>query len=409
MRGMVLGFWMAWIGWGWMVYPTGKVENMDAAGGLFFVLGSLVVLYTLVFRNLIPILGARLGLSLFYIAWGWDWAFWRIAPAGNYLDLHIGALTLPMEIMLILAGIAGIVYGTYKYLINPMNKGVLQRFYPTIVATIKNLTWEQVQRVVGKLLGITLEVVFLLIGFSFISGFIDATPSPNSRFHLTVALVMITTVILMALGYFASFTEEQKGVPATSAGAYLLFLGLVFLVYPEGDLVRATLLVPAGLLLMKNAGELNAKNYLPGKGILAGIGCLIAGLFDLIYVPGDTVIAPILTPSLRGGLFMGHRILEGFALILVFIALVIGPKMNISKGTMKLMFLLPMILYGISLLAPIGTVEFAVNQPFSIFWTRGVQMTAVAGILAIVYSVSRLVPEYSKRHFVLKQPSAKGV
>ena len=140
-----------------MTYPTGNVESMDASGAALFIVGSLLVLNNLVINKLVPIKGVQYGITLFYIALAWDWAFWMIAPAGDYLDLTIGSTVLSMELILITIGIVACVYGTFRYLKNPMHSGVIQNFIPTTKESVKTVTWMKLQNIFGKLLDSNLQ------------------------------------------------------------------------------------------------------------------------------------------------------------------------------------------------------------------------------------------------------------
>ncbi len=53
MRSILFGFWLAFLGWGWMTYPTGNVASMDASGAALFIVGSLLVLNNLVIKKLV--------------------------------------------------------------------------------------------------------------------------------------------------------------------------------------------------------------------------------------------------------------------------------------------------------------------------------------------------------------------
>ncbi len=491
MKSNILGFWMIWIGWGWKTYPTGLVENMDAAGGLFFMIGSLLVIYNLVVTKLIPIGGVRYGLSLFYIAWGWDWAFWMIAPAGNYLDLKFGSFAIGMDVLFILIGMTAIVYGTYKYNTNPLTAGNIRNLFSNLQIGVKNLNLEKIQQSVGKLVGLSLEMAFLLFGFFFVSFFLD-TPVEGSTETLKIIMIIVVAAFLMALGHFTSQAEEQRSLPAYIAAVYILILGLVFLIEPlvttigsiidvlGGEIIAIALLVTgyllmrffrpklnleslkalnttkdrvtiiiltifliglvifiyeiaiviqairdiydsiaidveafilgillsaAGILITKNSKDLSMKNYLPGKGMLTGIGCLIAGVFDLyyaVYSPNEAVLSPMSTPSVKGGLFMGFPLLEGIALILVFLVLVILPRQNVPRKTLYLSFIAPLIVYGVSLVVTFAnTIVFTPEQFYSIYWTRGIQLGMISGILILIYCALRLIPHYRSRRAVI--------
>lgn len=398
MRSVILGIWLMFFGWGWQRYPTGKVVNMQSAGGLFFVLGSLIIIYALVFQ-FIPIEEARIGMSLYYLAWGWNWAFLSHSPTGNYLDLPIGSHTIPAELLLILLGSAIIAFGTNRWYRSPVRKYAHEAKKP--LRTL--LTLDYFQFGLGKIMGVCIEIMFLLYGLFYISLMFD-NPSPELGTRNTIAMffAFLTILSIMAVGYFASIAEDRKGINGFSIAGYVILLGLTYLVFPGGDMVRALLLLIAGALIIRDASDLSAKMYLPGKAQYVGIGGLVAGLFDLLYFPTkDVGTSSILTPSFYNGLFMGQRILEGVALIMVFVVLVILPRRNVHRQILYLTFLIPLLIYGVSLVLSIGMLNFGDDQFFQLFWIRGRQMSIITGVLIVIYGLIRFRIQYRWKKIIL--------
>jgi len=165
--------------------------------------------------------------------------------------------------------------------------------------------------------------------------------------------------------------------------------------------IAAIFLIISGMMFLNHTHNTCSMHE---KTFILGIPLGLLGLVDLIISPIDlgSMSIPVAFHSLTisGGNLGGYHLLEGIALVLAAVILILHDKIKSKLKTMSLVnliSLLPVLVYGISLVAAF-TLPSAISDvvPYSIWWNRGIQVSVIAGILLILFFVITFVEYYLK-------------